>query len=332
MALTWQFGGVAALWDVMASEVVRMLGPSTVDPGAAEGARVESLEISGDGQVLLAGTSHWSPFAFRVAPRFEDSTLLSSMKGWLATLSADGRFAASAGDQRIFYAAKNGAFLWSPEVFDLDVAKIRCWGTRLRPSPAGRWAAGAGYEGKIDVFAGAVGATAPAWPRPLVSLPAGCFDTVAFTRDEALMATSEPALYRTGPTPADWQRIWRLDGSSLGNGGFDGKNDATNDVTFSPDETRLLVSRCSDDVCDVRLYDAVEGAPPVTLPALTKPHPSFSPGGEWIVDGGLLWHVASGEVRPLDAAADVSVAVFAPNADVIAGGPGGVITRYCRTP
>ncbi|HEX2656648.1 MAG TPA: hypothetical protein VHU40_00185, partial [Polyangia bacterium] len=95
--LTLHFGGVAALWDMTAPAGVRMLGPSTVNPGDSEGGHVQSLEVSSDGQFLLMGTRYFAPFAFRLAPRFEDSTLLSSMKGWLGTLSADGRFAASAG-------------------------------------------------------------------------------------------------------------------------------------------------------------------------------------------------------------------------------------------
>jgi WD40 repeat protein len=328
-ALGLQFGDVAALSDVSAPGVVRMLGSSTINP-AKSGSQIESLEISADGEILVMGTRYWASFAYRLAPRFEDSTLLSSMRAWLATLSADGRFAASSGDARVIYDVRDGALLFvGPEA-----GPAVCRGVRLRPSPSGQWAAGAGFEGKLDVFSGFSRASVAAdpWQQPFVSLPAGCFDTAAFTNDEQLMATSEPALYRTGSAPEDWQRIWRRQGSALGGGGLSGESYATNDVVFSPDETRLLVSRCSDDTCDVRIYDVADVAPPVMLPALTAPHPSFSPGGEWIVDAGTLLHLRSGEVRALDPAADISVALFAPNGDVIAGGAGGIVTRYCRAP
>jgi len=103
-------------------------------------------------------------------------------------------------------------------------------------------------------------------------------------------------------------------------------------VTFSPDETRLLVSRCDDTMCDARLYDVADVTPPVKLPALTAPHPSFSPDGNWIIAGGTLLHLPSGRVQALAPSVNTSVAVFAPNGDIIVLMPGGTLTRYCRTP
>jgi WD40 repeat protein len=338
LALSNQIGNVAALSDVSSSGVLRILGAQTAKPGGSDSTGTPSLEISEDGGILVAGARESEPsFAFRVAPRFEDSEPLLSMRPWIATLSGDGRFAASAGDVRTVYDITDGAFLWYGPGPPLQ--EISCWGTRLRPSPSGRWAAGAGYGRKIDVFSLAPDTSGGA-KEPIVSLHGGCFDSAAFTRDERLMATSEPALFRTGSAPEDWQLVWQHNGSSLGNGGVNGGENgtfnntfsSTNDVTFSPDETRLLVSRCDYGMCDARLYDVADVTPPVMLPELRAPHPSFSPDGHWIVAGGTLLHLPSGQVHALDAASLPSVAVFAPNGDIIAIDAGEIITRYCRTP
>lgn len=90
-------------------------------------------------------------------------------------------------------------------------------------------------------------------------------------------------------------------------------------VRFSPDATTLLTSRCEEWTCDARLYAVTSGAEVMTLPALTAPHPSFSPEGHWVVAGGTLQHLPSGAARILDPLQDTTTALFAPNGDIIAG-------------
>jgi hypothetical protein len=67
------------------------------------------------------------------------------------------------------------------------------------------------------------------------------------------------------------------------------------------------------------------------LPELGAAHPSFSPEGSWIVAGGTLLHLPSGDVRKLDADMMTTTALFTPDGDIIAGSADDVLTRYCRS-
>jgi hypothetical protein len=165
----------------------------------------------------------------------------------------------------------------------------------------------------------------------VVQLPAGC-EAVAFSRDERLMATSGAALYQTAPTADGWRQLWAFDVPKP-------TEDApfawwANDVAFSPDETQVLVSQCiSRGACEAPvLLSAQTGALLRHLPELQAPHPSFSPDGSWVVAGGTLLHLASGDVRTLDPTAQPTVALFTPEGDIITGSADDVLTRYCRSP
>jgi Tol biopolymer transport system component len=105
------------------------------------------------------------------------------------------------------------------------------------------------------------------------------------------------------------------------------------DVTFSPDESQLVVSQCNEyGVCATSLVGVQSAMLVRTLPDLEDPHPSFSPDGSWIVAGGTLLHLASGDVRSLDPGVKPTAALFTPEGDIIAGSDGDVLTRYCRNP
>jgi hypothetical protein len=93
----------------------------------------------------------------------------------------------------------------------------------------------------------------------------------------------------------------------------------------------LLVSRCTQTSCLVNLLGVETGAILRALPELQAPHPSFSPDGSWIVAGGTLLHLSSGDVRELDPAVATTTALFAPDGDIIAGSADDVLTRYCRS-
>ena len=205
-----------------------------------------------------------------------------------------------------------------------------CLPVRLRFSPKMTWLAGNNYSRALDVFDVRDLSRGTA-PVPLVNLPAGC-DAVAFSRDDRLMATSGAALYRTAPTADGWRKLWSEvvpappEDDRITNG-------VANDVSFSPDERQLLVSRCEETSggCVASLLDVDTGAVLRRLPDLQSAHPSFSPEGSWIVAGGTLLHLPSGDVRPLDPGVTTTTALFTPDGDIIAGSADDVLTRYCRS-
>jgi len=81
----------------------------------------------------------------------------------------------------------------------------------------------------------------------------------------------------------------------------------------------------------VSLLSVDTGAVLRGLPELQSPHPSFSPEGSWIVAGGTLLHLPSGDVRKLDPDLATTTALFTPDGDIIAGSADDVLTRYCRS-
>jgi hypothetical protein len=109
-------------------------------------------------------------------------------------------------------------------------------------------------------------------------------------------------------------------------------------VRFSPDEKQVLASRCqrAGDSCVATLYSVATGEVVPTLAELRGPNPSFSPDGSWIVAGPTLFHLPSGDTRPLDpagtATTKITAALFTPEGDIIAGAADGSLTRYCRPP
>jgi hypothetical protein len=188
-------------------------------------------------------------------------------------VSADGRLAVVAGDNRNMFDAADGRILWpSPNPPD----DPNCYGTRLRLSPTAKWAAGAGYDKTMGVFSTASGGSP--W-QAVTTLSTGCFDVAAFSRDETLMATSRPALYRTGASSGDWQQLWGTPIPGAPDDPRQGWAARGNDVRFSPDDTQVLVSRCEDRMCITRLHAVADGAVLQALPMLTAPHPAFSPEG-----------------------------------------------------
>ena len=202
-----------------------------------------------------------------------------------------------------------------------------CLPVRLRFSPKMTWLAGNNYTRVVDVFdVRDLSRGTP--PVPLVQLPAGC-DAVAFSRDDGLMATSGAALYRTAPKADGWLKLWSaaVPAPPRDDPIADG---LANDVSFSPDEPQLLVSRCDQITsgCVVSLLSVETGAIVRGLPELQSPHPSFSPEGSWIVAGGTLLHLPSGDVRKLDPDLATTTALFTPDGDIIAGSADDVLTRY----
>ncbi len=296
---------------------------------------VSDLAISGDGSLLVLQGQGWYAFGLRVAEKFEASSLAwwatAPEAPWVSDLSADGKWLAVSGDNRVLVDAADGHVQW-PLV--LPPPSAACFGSQLRLSPSGKWAAGESYGKTIDVFA--VSAEASEFPTPLVSLPAaGCLAAVAFSRDESLMATSGPELYATDDHDSDWKLRWTARAGDAGHGADD-FDSVLNEVRFSPDQQSLLVSRCppTGDDCIAKLHSVADGSVSRELPELTAPHPAFSSEGHWLVSGSTLLHLPSGKVVSLAApssSASIATAIFAPNGDIIAGFDDLSVTRYCRS-
>jgi hypothetical protein len=283
-----------------------------------------SLAISADASTLAASYGG-VVFGFQLAPRFEESrtlwTIYAGSEVLMTDLGGDGQWASAAGDNRALYGGTDGRVIWAQG----GVPAVTCYGNLLRISPRGKWAAGAGYGRTMDVFSleGAEGGTP--W-KTTAQFPAQCGDVAAFSRDDRIMATSGPALYRLDAS-GSWQPVWTR---------FAGVQDSDlpglHDVHLTPDETAVLVSRCDGPTCVARLHDVATGTILRDLPEITAPRPSFSPEGSWIVAGGQLLHLPSGDTRTLDSNLNVATAVFTPRGEIVAGTRDGALVRYCRGP
>ena len=319
--------GNASLRRVDTGGFVRVFGA----PAQRQDSSVQAadLAISADGSLLVLQGLSWVSYGLRVAENFEASSLAwSAFAGdapSISDLSADGKWLAVSGDNRVLVDTSDGHVRWPA----IPPESTRCAGSQLRFSTSGKWAAGDSYQKTIDVFETAASETA--FPAPLVSLPAaGCIDALAFSRDEQLMATSGPELYTTGDHESDWKLRWsaRVTPDRAPQG------DLESEVRFSPDQQTLLVSHCEGGGgCSAELHALSDGSVIRPLPELTAPHPAFSSEGDWLVSGPTLLHLPSGRtvtLDPLSPERTITTAIFAPNGDIIAGADDLSVTRYCR--
>jgi len=325
--------GRATVMDVPSLGIAAVLGPPPLPEAPRPAQPINHLALSRDGSLLVSNVAAFAAFGLKLAPRFGDSRVVWSAAVEInleVDVSADGQTVAIVGDGRTLYGAVDGRILWPSPPPPPDVSTDICLPERLRFSPKTTWLAGNNYTRMLDVF-DVRNLSSGVPPVPLAQLPAGC-DAVAFSRDERLMATSGAALYRTAPKADGWRKLWSASVPAPTD-----DNDVTdglaNDVSFSPDETQLLVSRCNRITtgCIVSLVSVDTGTVLRRLPELQAPHPSFSPEGSWIVDGGTLLHLPSGDVRALDSGVVTTTALFTPDGDIIAGSADDVLTRYCRS-
>jgi len=332
-AVSIEFGR-ATVMDVPSQGFAAVLGPPALPDASRPALPINHLALSRDGSLLVSNVMSFAAFALKVAPRFADSRVVWSTSLEInleVDVSADGKAVAVAGDGRGLYGGMDGRILWQSPPPSAVVGPGICLPIRLRFSPQMTWLAGNNYTRVVDVFdVRDLSRGTP--PVPFLHLPSGC-DAVAFSRDDRLMATSGVALYQTAPTAEGWRKLWSAvvpappkDDRSITDG-------FANDVSFSPDETQLLVSRCTEPNagCVVSLLSVDTGAVLRQLPELQSAHPSFSPEGSWIVAGGTLLHLASGDVRKLDPDLATTTALFTPDGDIIAGSADDVLTRYCRS-
>ncbi len=278
--------------------------------------RVESLAISGDGSTLVSFSSSAGAVGWRLAPAFGGSAPIWRAYAPGATsvdVSPDGRLASLSGDVRAVFSAVDGRQKLSRSVWEIDPTPTHaCVHGQMRFSPDSRFVVGKAHDGSIEVHETA-GFTLVA------SIPStSCSGGFAFSRDGALLATSQPAVFSVG----DWSQRWTtppLPDHEFSDKAFDYPR---TDVEFSSDARRLLVTTCPS-LCESSWWN--DGRP---LPGLSAPHPRVSAEGHWIASGGALFHEPSGDRRMLDN--DATVAIFAPNGDVITGHEDGSLSRFCR--
>jgi WD40 repeat protein len=287
-----------------------VVGGHPFSSGLDGASRITALAMSADGQTLasMGGLT----LIWNVAPSFADSTAIYVDRGtpeWpRLSLSRDGRWLAISGDgwRLVSRDGVRGPRLSLPYGLGYDSS---CWPAQVIFSPDGLWIAGTGFGPHIGVF-GAADLEQPPESElePIELLAASCGSSglapiastprIAFTPDSQALVTETGARYRT----SDWQLTKAPQGLPLGHG----LNGA---LTISPDGTPLL-SDCSE-----------------TCEPYPARYPDFSADGNWIVAGGTLTHVRTGNVQVLDASA--AVGIFTPNGDVVAAAQDNTLTRYC---
>ncbi|MEO8214606.1 MAG: hypothetical protein ABI560_15495, partial [Myxococcales bacterium] len=319
--------GRATLFDIGSDGIAAVLGQPLRQGNRGP---ITHLALSVDGSLLVSNVGGLAAFGIKLAPSFDQSRVIWDVRtdvNLVVDISPDSQLVAIGGDGRALFSAVDGRHLWNSPPPPADISVDLCLPERLRFSPKRTWVAGNTYERTLDVFA--VGDATPALPwTSVVHLSSFC-DAVVFSRDERFMATSGGAFYQTAPTADGWRKLWSVSVPAAPRYGvfYDGMG---SDISFSPDETQLLISSCNgNERCTTRLVSVQAATVLQNLPALDAPHPSFSPDGSWIVAGGSLLHLASGDVRPLDPAVKTTVALFTPEGDIIAGSDD-VLTRYCR--
>jgi WD40 repeat protein len=324
--------GRATLFDIASDGITAVLGPPPL-PGSSTSpaSPINSLALSADGSLLVSNFQTFAAFGIAIAPTFDASRVIWDIGlevNLVVDISSDNQLVAIAGDGRALFSAVDGRNVWLPPPPPAAIPTDICFES-LRFSPKRTWVAGANYERTVDVFAVGDATTTSPWTA-VAGLPAGC-NSVAFSRDERLMATSGGTLYQTAATAAGWQKLWSASVPAAPAGDTASAPGGANDVSFSPDERQLLLSQCNSYLACTTSLVSVESATLLRiLPDLQQPHPSFSPDGSWIVAGGTLLHLVSGDVRSLDPEVKTTAALFTPEGDIIAGSADHALRRYCR--
>jgi DNA-binding beta-propeller fold protein YncE len=294
-----------------------------------ENTYVNGLAVSPDGsRLIVAG---FGSLLWRLAPDIGASEAIQPLQvsiALAANFTADGQKVLVSGDGWGVFSAQDGAdfaFPLAPPPPTVPSTSFDCIHTSARISSTGRWLAYGHYGASISIVSWSSCQTS------VLDIPtARCDAETAFSKDDTLMATSGPELYRT----SDWSLVWAAglpDAPTASN-----SSNLFQDVQFTPDGQALLVTKCAGqgDVssisCTHTLHSLANGSVIQVLPALHSPGASFSPGGAWVTAGGTALHVASGQsfiFRP-----NTILSTFTPDGDIIGIDQHHAITKFCRTP
>lgn len=266
------------------------------------GGAISSLAMSQDGQLLVSNDG--VAVAWRVADPFDASEALWAKGGegaYNTDVSRDGRWVATSGDVRLVFDAQDGTRVALPSdepPVNINFASI-CIGTEFRFSPDGRYIAGKRYGTQIDVF------DLTTLEQVTTIETGGCGQGLTYSADTI---TTPEGSFRT----SDWSATTALN-PSPSTGGLT----STCSVYLEPSSG--APTNCCNGSCQTQFGKLV-------IPG--GKHASLSREGHWLVTGGNLVHLPSGELSILDA--DASEALFAPNGDVIVGEKTGDLVRFCR--
>jgi hypothetical protein len=262
---------------------------------------VWSLSMSGDGQLLV--TNAGLATAWRVAEPFAASERLWVTGGESAfntDVSRDGRWVATSGDSRSVLDARSGTALVLSPTEEVISPNPLCLGTEFRFSPDGRYVAGKRYGTQIDVF------DLTTLRRVVQIETGGCGQGLAFGAEHI---TSPEGSFRT----SDWTPTAELTPTPSTTG-------LVSPCVIHLEPSSAIPTTCCQAACRTEVGD-------ITISG--GRHASLSSEGHWLVAGGTLAHLPSGETRVLDEQANE--ALFAPNGDVIVGEHSGDLVRFCRS-
>ncbi|HEX6766601.1 MAG TPA: hypothetical protein VF103_14005 [Polyangiaceae bacterium] len=265
---------------------------------------ISSLDIDASGRLLVSNAGIAT--AWRVDEPFETSQALwakGAEGAYNTDVSEDGRMVAVSGDVRVVYDAESGepSSLEQPPPPEVDLDSI-CIFTEYRFSPDGRYVAGKHYDTRVEVLE-TTGFTRVAeletndcgqgltFLSDAIITPEGAFSTATWTATSPL----RPSNTRGLPPPCY--------------------------IYLDPDHAQPTV--CCNDGCETSFASA--GGKTLS----GGRHPRFSRENHWVVSGGTLLHLPSGETRSFDP--EATEALFAPNGDVIAGEHDGSLVRFCRS-
>lgn len=279
------------------------ISASAALPQQRFGGKISSLGMSEDGQLLVSNDG--LAIAWRVAEPFGASEVLWAKAGegaYNTDVSRDGRLVATSGDVRLVFDARDGTSLALPAMeapLNIDFSNI-CIGSEFRFSPDGRYIAGKRYGTQIDVF------DLTTLKQVAQMETNGCGQGLTFSAE---LITSPEGSFRT----SDWSATTSLN-ATPSTGGLS----ADCEIYLEPSSG--APTTCCNGHCQTHAADVtIDGGK----------HASLSREGHWLVAGGTLAHLPSGETRVLDDAA--SEALFAPNGDVIVGEQTGDLVRFCRS-
>ncbi len=302
-----------------------------LDIRAAHNGKMAVLAASHDGKMLASGISETSHavWLWSIADRAFVRELTGSFTTFAGVFSRDNSFFLRSGDGVSLRRVSDGTLV-STVASEDDTVGLGAgdWAAWADLSPDGSVIV-RGSSRTLELYRASDGTLLDRIAAPVGSR------AVTFSRDGSLIATSGPELWRT----SDRTRLWSTGAAThqpplshtppYDSVAYDG-------VSFTPDESALLVSQCLYDwapnltapVCSPpKLVRASDGAVLHEYPAARGPRPRLSPDGTWMVAGDDLVDIATGARLALGVGA--RLAVFLDATTIAAATEAGDIELVC---